>query len=49
MVEPSAPTVLPAVDTLRLPGIRLESATSDFTDEAIRQVDSKLDVWSAPG
>ena len=48
MVEPSAPTILPAVDTLGLPGIGLEPATSGFTHEAIPQVGSKLDVWSAP-
>jgi hypothetical protein len=49
MVEPSAPTILPAVDTLCLSGTGLRSATSGFTHEAIPQVGSKLDMWSAPG
>jgi len=49
MVELYAPTIIPAVEAFRRSGLGLKSATSGFTDEALRQVGNKLDVWPALG
>ena len=49
MVEPSALTIIPAAKVIRCTELGLKSATSGFADDAIRQVGSKLDVWSALG